>query len=119
MCYEIIPTPKFSDDIKFYKRKKKFSHILDDIDTVVNEIEKGNLIGDAISDIQLPEGEDAYKVRAINTDTHMGKSNGYRIIYYVIKNNKEVYLLTIYYKKDDNKIPTKQEIIELITRYCL
>lgn len=46
-------------------------------------------------------------------------TNGYRIIYYVIKEDKEVYLLTIYYKKDDNKIPSDNEIIALVEEYCI
>lgn len=49
----------------------------------------------------------------------MGQSNGYRIIYYVVRDDKEIYLLTIYYKKDDSKIPTNQEIIRLVEKYCL
>jgi len=66
----------------------------------------------------LPDGEDSYKVRAANTDRHQGKSNGYRVIYYTIKNDYSVYLLTLYYKKDANKIPSKSEISEIINRYC-
>lgn len=60
------------------------------------------------------------KIRKINikSDTRMGKSNGYRIIYYSIKNEKVTYLLTVYYKKDNNKIPSKKEIEKLIKEYC-
>lgn len=60
-----------------------------------------------------------YKVRVANSDMKVGKSNGYRIIYYAIKDDQEVYLLTIYYKKDDNKIPTDKEIVELVEEYCM
>lgn len=48
-----------------------------------------------------------------------GQSNGYRIIYYAVRDDAEVYLLTIYYKKDNNRIPTNQEIIELVETYCM
>lgn len=68
--------------------------------------------------VKLPNGKDSYKVRATNSDTKAGKSNGYRIIYYAIKNDKEVYLLTVYYKKDEKRIPSKQQIIDLINKYC-
>lgn len=118
MNYNVISTPKFEDDIKFYKRKRKFNHIEDDVDLVVTELEKGNLIGDIIDDIKLPDGENSYKVRVANTDTHVGKSNGYRIIYYAIKNEQTIFLLTIYYKKDDKKILSKSEIVELLDKYC-
>ena len=36
-----------------------------------------------------------------------------------VRDDEEVYLLTIYYKKDDNRTPTNQEIIELVETYCM
>ncbi len=59
------------------------------------------------------------KVRVANSDTKMGKSNGYRIIYYAVRNDGKVYLLTIYYKKDDKNIPTNKEIEKLVKKYCI
>ena len=59
------------------------------------------------------------KVRMANSDTKKGKSNGYRMLYYAIKENSIVYLLSIYYKKEDGKIPTNEEIIQLVKKYCL
>lgn len=58
------------------------------------------------------------KVRITNSDTHSGKSNGYRLIYYAVKTDGTIYLLTIYYKKDKENISNK-EIQELILKYCL
>ena len=49
----------------------------------------------------------------------MGKSNGYRMIYYAIKEDLNAYLLSIYYKKDDKRVLTNEEIIELVNKYCL
>ena len=46
--YTIIPTEKFIDDLEYYKKKKKFKHIYQDVDKVAKEIESGNLIGDVI-----------------------------------------------------------------------
>ncbi|AEB77366.1 hypothetical protein IRP63_14700 (plasmid) [Clostridium botulinum] len=117
MCYEVIPTDKFISDLKFYINKRKYKHIDDDVDIVVEQLEKGVLVGDTINDIKLPNGEDAFKARAKNTDTRVGQSNGYRIIYYVIQNEKTIFLLTVYYKKDDNRIPSKNEIIEIINEF--
>ena len=119
MSYDIIPTPKFEEDVKFYRRKRKYFHIDDDIDNVVIELEKGNLLGDSLTDIKLPNEEDVYKVRIVNTDTQSGKSNGYRLIYYAIKNEKTIYLLTIYYKKDDRRVISKEQISEIIEKYCM
>lgn len=118
MCYTVIPTPKFEQDIDYYERKKKFKHIVDDISEVVKELEKGVLLGDVIPGIRVPNNSHTYKVRSANTDTKVGKSNGYRIIYYVIKDDKEIYLVTVYYKKEDNAIPTNEQIAEWINEYC-
>lgn len=59
------------------------------------------------------------KVRVANTDTKMGKSNGYRMIYYAIREDLTIYLLSIYYKKDDNRVLTDDEIIKLVKENCL
>lgn len=59
------------------------------------------------------------KVRIANTDTKVGKTNGYRMIYYAIKEDNTVYLLTIYYKKDDRRIINNDEIVKLVNEYCL
>lgn len=119
MCYDITLTIKFEEDIKYYLKKKKFRHIIEDVETVTEELKKGNLIGDAISDLGLDIENHTYKVRAVNTDTKSGKSNGYRIIYYVVKDDKEIFLVTIYSKKDDNRVPSNKEIEELIRQYCM
>lgn len=31
----------------------------------------------------------------------------------------KIYLLTIYYKKEDNRVLTNQEIIKLVETYCV
>ena len=118
MKFEIIPTKQFEDDLRYYLKKKKFKHILEDVDDIVKELEKGNLLGDAIPGLVFDDNE-TVKVRIANTDTRVGKSNGYRMIYYVVKNDYEIYLLTIYYKKEDNKIPSNKEIEALVKEYCL
>lgn len=118
MCYEIIQTKKFKDDLVYYIKKKRFIHIDDDIDDIITDLENGNLVGDDIDDIKIDNENHTYKVRVANSDAKVGKSNGYRLIYYVVKDDKEIYLLTIYYKKEDKNIPSKTEISELINKYC-
>ncbi len=117
--FDVKPTEKFEKDVIFYTKKKKYVHIIDDIKTVSKELEQGNFIGDEIPNLKVEAGGHTYKVRAANTDTKSGKSNGYRIIYYVVMDNKVVYLLTIYSKKDDDKVLSNKEIVELIAKYCL
>ena len=117
--FDVMPTAKFESDVVFYMKKKKYTHIIDDIKTVKVELEQGNFIGEEIPNLKLESGGHTYKVRAANTDMKVGKSNGYRIIYYVIMDNKVVYLLTIYSKKDDDKVLSNKKIVELIANYCL
>lgn len=116
MCYSVIPTEKFEKDLDFYYRRRKYRKIEKDISPILEQLEEGVLVGDEISDLKLENS--TYKVRAANTDMKVGKSNGYRIIYYVIKDDKEIYLITLYSKKDDSRIPSNTQIVEWIEEYC-
>jgi len=117
--YEVIYTEQFRNDIYFYVKKRHFHNIENDIKPIIQELENGNLLGNEIPNLKINAKGHAYKVRAANTDTKGGKSNGYRLIYYAVKDDKEIYLLTIYYKKDDIRIPTNKELIDLVAEYCL
>lgn len=117
--YTVIPTEQFEKDVKYYIKKKGFTHIGTDIKAITDELEKRNLIGAEIPGLRIPTDGHTFKVRSANTDTKAGQSNGYRIIYYAVRDDAEVYLLTIYYKKDDSRIPTNQEIVELVETYCM
>ncbi|KAF6565462.1 type II toxin-antitoxin system RelE/ParE family toxin [Paenibacillus sp. EKM202P] len=115
--YEIKVTDRFEKDIKYYKRKKKYTNIDDDLDEIISELENGNFVGDEIPNLNIPINEHSYKVRAVNSNTKVGKSNGYRLIYYVIKDDFTIFLLTVYYKKDKENI-TNEEIESLIKEYA-
>lgn len=110
---EIILTRQFKDDIKFYKRRKKYLKIEADVKPAVEDLKNGNFIGDKLEGLALPANTSAYKVRLPNSSTNSGKSNGFRLLYYVAIAD-EIYLLTIYSKKDDTRIPTDAQIAALI-----
>lgn len=110
---QVIPTRRFKADTDFYIRKKKYLKILSDIKTVTDELVNGNLVGDRLEGIGLKAGTAAYKVRIANSSTKSGKSNGFRLIYYVVIDEK-IYLLTIYSKKDSNNIPNDRQLEMLI-----
>jgi len=116
--YRIEFTKRFEQDVAYYRKKKKFYHIEDDITPVLEKLEQGELIGDEIPGIASGIGEHTYKVRVANSDTKAGKADGYRVIYYAIQDDKTIFLLTMYYKKDNNRIPTNREIIGIIEQYC-
>ncbi len=110
---QIIPTRNFNDNVEFYIRKKKFLKIWADIKTVTDELVKGNLVGVKLEGLHIPENTAVYKVRIPNSSANVGKSHGFRLIYYVAIAD-EIYLLAIYSKKDDIRIPTERHIERLI-----
>ena len=103
----------FENDIKYYTKKKKYTKLLNDLRPVLTEIENGNLVGDKLEGFNLPEGAALYKVRIANTSANVGKSNGFRLIYYLAIEDK-IYLLTIYSKKDDERIPNDKQIAMIV-----
>ena len=118
--YIIIPTENFKKDIEYYESKKKFKHIDTDIGVVVKDLILGNFVGKEIPGLHLNDRNNKLiKVRIANTDTKMGKSNGYRMIYYAVKEDRSIYLLSIYYKKDNKRILSNEDIIKLVKKYCL
>ena len=117
--YTVISTERFSKDVEYYFKKKRYFKIGEDIKEITDELEKGNLVGTEISGLKIKHDGHTYKVRTANTSASVGKSNGFRIIYYVIREDKQIFLLTIYSKKDDgeNAVPDK-EIRRLVEEYC-
>ena len=113
----VVPTRKFKGDVKFYINKKHYTKIKSDIKKVTDELLKGNLIGNRLEGLNLPEGTAVYKVRVANSSANVGKSDGFRLLYYVAIGD-EIYLLTIYSKKDDVKILNDKQI-ELLVRNIL
>ena len=111
---KVILTEHFKDDIKFYVRKKKYTKIESDIATVMKELKEGNLIGDRLENLDIPEGTAVYKVRVANSSANVGKSNGFRLLYYVVISDT-IYLVTIYSKKDDVRVISDEQI-ELLIR---
>jgi mRNA-degrading endonuclease RelE of RelBE toxin-antitoxin system len=84
-----------------HRLQKRFPHILDDVEVLSDQLEKGEIPGDRI--MGLPYR--VFKARLRNTDARRGKSGGYRVIYY-LETEEQTVLLTIYSKSDQSDIPT-------------
>lgn len=110
---EIIWSKPFKADVKYYFKKKRYTKIIDDIDKATIELQAGNFIGDKLEGLPIPANTAVYKVRLPNSSINVGKSGGFRLLYYVAIADK-IYLAKIYSKKDDNRIPTDAQIAELI-----
>ena len=110
---KVVSTHKFESDVRFYKKKKKYIKIQDDLAPILMELENDNLVGDKLEGLDLPENTAAYKVRIANSSANVGKSNGFRLLYYVAIED-EIYLLSIYSKKDDIRVINDKQIELLI-----
>jgi mRNA-degrading endonuclease RelE of RelBE toxin-antitoxin system len=90
----------FPKQFRRLARKKGFHSLPDQIGDLTSDLEKGKLDGDRIAHNDTPTPHDVYKLRLPNPDADAGKSNGYRVIYLVVTENRIIVLLTIYYKKE-------------------
>ena len=116
--YKVGRFAEFDRHAKRFVKKKKFLSLPDQIEGIIEQFESGNFDGDLISRSELPLPHDVYKLRLPNPDANAGKSDGYRVIYLVVTENKIVILLTIYYKKEQESV-TDTYIKWLIDGYFL
>jgi mRNA-degrading endonuclease RelE of RelBE toxin-antitoxin system len=94
--------------------KKKFNKIEDDLDSLFSLLMKEKVIGDRIQEFGNFE---LYKVRLKNSSSKVGKSGGFRIIYYLKRIGEdiegEVLVLSIYSKSQKTDI-VKKEILKIL-----
>jgi mRNA-degrading endonuclease RelE of RelBE toxin-antitoxin system len=96
---QIDLTPEFYRNLR--DLNKRYPNIRNDIQTVIQDLEIGNFVGDRIAGIG--KGYVMLKVRVQNRDIQKGKRAGYRLIYQV-ESPTSVMLLTIYSKSDRSDI---------------
>ena len=98
---EVIFSSPFKRRLKLLS--KRYRQIRKDIQPIIEELEKGNLIGDRIPGTAAT----VFKVRSKNSDIPVGKSGGYRLLYQVCSPDK-VALLLIYAKSDQSDISSAE-----------
>ena len=113
MDYKVIDVEEFGKTLE--KIAKKYPSSIDLVETLFGELEEGNILGDRVSNLKL-KGNMVYKTRLENPDANKGKSGGFRVIWYLITSDNEIYPLTIYSKSDQVDI-SPREITQLIKRY--
>jgi mRNA-degrading endonuclease RelE of RelBE toxin-antitoxin system len=89
---------------------KKYRSIRRDIQPIIEQLQKGDLLGDRIPGI----GHEVFKLRVRNSDVQKGKSGGYRLLYYA--KTVGIILLTIYTKSEQADIAVA-EIRTAIAEY--
>ena len=85
----------FDKEVK--KLFKKYKKLPQDLQTLKNQLLKNPKSG-----IEL--GNSCYKIRLANSSIPTGKSGGFRVIYYYINSNGDLYLMSIYSKSDMENI---------------
>ena len=108
--FEIEETEEFHENLTRLVKKKNFRKLPKQIRELAEELAAGNFDGTLIKRVEEPLIYEEYKLRLPNEDTKSGKSNGYRVIYAVMSENKVVLLITIYYKKEIETV--SQEYID-------
>ena len=94
-------TPEFKRNLRTLA--KKYRHIRDDVDPVIEALQAGEILGDQIPGV----GYTLFKVRVRNQDSARGKSGGYRVIYY-LKASTNIIMVTIYSKTEQADISAAQ-----------
>ena len=90
---------------------KKYKKLPDDLKILVKELNDNPKVG-----IYL--GANCYKIRLANSSIPTGKSSGFRVIYYYYDGELDIYLLTIFSKRDMGNI-SDEKIMELLQKYDL
>ena len=104
--YTIRPLAFFPQNLK--KLKKKYLRIKKDLAPLIEQLEQGIFEGDKLQGFT----GDVYKVRVGSIDQKKGKSGGFRVLYYVVTEDKNIWLLHIYAKANQSN-PTPEQIREL------
>ena len=107
MSYNVIPIDKF---------KKEAKRLVKKYPSLKNELFKLNVLLESNPTTGTSLGNNAYKIRIAIKSKGAGKSGGARVITYVITENKEIYLLSIYDKGELDTIydNTLRKIIKSI-----
>ena len=95
MDYSVIPVDKF---------KKQAKRLIRKYPSLKKELSDLNIILISNPTIGTPLGNNVYKIRVAIESKGTGKSGGARVITYVVTDDEEIYLLSIYDKAEFQSI---------------
>jgi mRNA-degrading endonuclease RelE of RelBE toxin-antitoxin system len=98
MSLEIKALSSFERDVK--KLFKKYKQLSNDL-----KVLKVELTQNPKSGVELGNG--CYKIRLANSSIPTGKSGGFRVIYYYIDKENNLYLMSMYSKSEIENIDEK------------
>lgn len=91
MSYKVEASDRFDRDIK--KLVKKYKSLKDELAELINSLEENPTQGTSL-------GQHCYKIRLAIRSKGTGKRGGARVVTYVVTDDEQVILLTIYDKKN-------------------
>jgi len=104
MNLKILSLDNFLKEIK--KLHKRYKSITKDLKQLKKELNENPKSG-----IKL--GNNCYKIRLANSSVPTGKSGGFRVIYYYVDINDNIFLVHIYSKSDTGNI-SENRILEIL-----
>jgi hypothetical protein len=94
----VTPTPYFEG--KYKRLSKKFPSLSSELEGLEADLMRNSKIGESL-------GANLYKIRLASKDKGKGKSGGFRVITYLVQENKdslEIFLITIFDKTEESSI---------------
>lgn len=99
-----MAVPEFAVNLK--KLAKKYKRIKNDLQDLTTLLKDNPQAGIALQN-------NCYKIRVSNSSIPTGKSGGFRIVYYFLDHEKNIYLLSIYSKTQLETI-SENKILEIL-----
>ena len=106
MSFEIIATPRFQKEIK--KLSKKHKSLKSDFAELIAKLRINPTHG-------TPLGNDCFKIRLAISSKGKGKSGGARVITHFYFDGKQLFLLSIFDKSQQESL-TKKELLSLLNK---
>jgi len=104
MNLKIISLDTFSKDVKVLY--KKYRNVANDLRILEEELYANPKCGTEL-------GNGCYKIRLKNSSVPTGKSGGFRVIYYYLDHEENIYLMAMYSKSDMENIKDHR-LIEIL-----
>jgi len=109
MNLNITSLDSFNTEIK--KLFKKYRNIAADLKELKNTLEENPKAG-----VEL--GNNCYKIRLANSSIPTGKSGGFRVIYYYVDKQNNIYLMSIYSKTELENI-SDEKLMQILNSHGL
>ena len=109
MNLKIVSLDSFAKDVK--KLYKKYKTITKDLRELEDELQDNPQCGIFL-------GNNCYKMRLKNSAVLTGKSGGFRVVYYYVDEENNLYLMAMYSKTELENI-SDERITEILKTYNL